>query len=73
MNDNPDLSKENMKLLAQSIENYINELMEVMIIPDNIQKEYGPVINASIHDAKKLIKKLKKGDTNVFKDEYVDL
>lgn len=73
MNDNSDLTLDNMKLLASSIENYINELMEVMIIPDNIQKEYGPVINASIKETKKLIKKLKKGDISVFKDEYRDL
>lgn len=73
MNNNSDLTLDNMKLLASSIENYINELMEVMIIPDNIQKEYGPVIDKSIKETKKLIKKLKKGDISVFKDEYRDL
>ena len=68
-----DLTPENMELLANSIQNYVDELLSVMIIPDDLQKEYGKLIEESLKETKKLIKKLKKGDTSVFKEEYQDL
>lgn len=67
---NPDnISKEDMCKLADHIETYIDTLQEVMIIPENLMKEYEERINDGIKICKKLIQKLRKGDRSVFKDE----
>lgn len=67
---NPDdISKEDMRKLADHIEKYIETLQEVMIIPEDLQKEYGERISHGIKLSKKLIQKLRKGDKSVFKEQ----
>ena len=67
---NPEsISKEDMRKLADHIEKYIEVLEEVMIIPEDLQKEYGERINHGIKISKKLIQKLRKGDKSVFKEQ----
>lgn len=63
------ISKEDMRRLADHIETFIDTLEEVMIIPEDIMKEYGERINNGIDVSRKLIQKLRKGDRSVFKDE----
>lgn len=58
-----------MKRLADAIEGYINELEAVMIIPDEILDDHEDQIKEAIKRARKLIRKLNKGDRSVFKDE----
>lgn len=68
-NFNPDMvSKEDMEKLADHIEEYLDLLKEVMIIPDEIYHEYGDKIKEGIKRTERLIKKLRKGDRSVFKD-----
>ena len=62
------VSKDDMIKLAESIEEYIDELESIMIIPDEIIDVYKKQIDEGIHRCRKLIKKLKKGDKSVFKD-----
>lgn len=62
------VSKEDMIKLAEHIENYINELEKVMIIPEEMMDQYEDQISKGIKLSKKLIKKLKKGDKSVFKE-----
>ena len=63
------ISNEDMRRLADHIETFIDTLEEVMIIPEDIMKEYGERINNGIDVSRKLIQKLRKGDRSVFKDE----
>lgn len=63
------ISKEDMKKLANHIENYIDVLEHVMIIPDGVIKDQQDQIKQGIKTSKKLIEKLRKGDKSVFKDE----
>ena len=63
-----DIEKKDMQDLANDIETYLNAFQEVMIIPKELEEQYGAVIRASIDTTKKLIRKLRKGDTSVFKD-----
>lgn len=62
------VSKDDMIKLGEHIEEYVNELETIMIIPDEIIDEYGTQIKEGIKRAKKLINKLKKGDKSIFKD-----
>lgn len=62
------VTKEDMKNLAQQISQYLNELERSMIIPEELMDEYGNEIKEGIKRTKKLIKKLKDGDKSVFKD-----
>lgn len=62
------VTKEDMKKLANHIEEYIDHLESVMIIPDELIEEYGKQIKEGLARTRKLIKKLKKGDKSVFKD-----
>lgn len=64
-----DITKEDMRKLADHIENYVDTLESVMIIPEPLVKEYGDRINSGIKTTRKLIQKLRKGDRSVFKDE----
>lgn len=66
--DPENVSKEDMKNLANHIEEYVDELESLMIIPDEIMDEYGDQIKEGIKRTRKLIAKLKKGDRSVFKD-----
>jgi len=62
-------TKEDMKKLADHIEEYLNNLEDVMIIPDDLIDEYGKQIQEGIMRTKKLIKKLRKGDKSIFRDD----
>ena len=66
--DPESVSKEDMKKLAEHIEEYIEQLKSVMIIPDDVAAEHGDEIVEGLKRTKKLISKLKKGDRSVFKD-----
>lgn len=57
-----------MKLFGEAIDNYVNEVYDVMVIPDEILKKDGDKIKEGLRQAKKLAKRLKHGDTSVFKD-----
>lgn len=66
-----DLSKSDMEELANSIESYIELLEEVMIFPEELEgnkKEFEEAIKTS----KKLVKKLREGNKNVFKNALED-
>ena len=67
--DPDNIKKDDMIKLADAIDEYISLLTEVMVIPDDIERKYGDRIEESIAISKKLIKKLRKGDKSVFKDE----
>lgn len=67
--DPTDIRREDMEFLAEHIQEYLELLEEVMIIPDEIMDEHGDDIKEGIKRTKKLIEKLKKGDRSVFKDE----
>lgn len=68
-NFDPDnISKEDMNNIADNIENYIELLKDVMIIPESISKKHEKRIQKALKITEKLIKKLRKGDTSVFKD-----
>lgn len=67
--DPNDIRREDMEFLAEHIQEYLELLEEVMIIPDEIMDEHGDDIKEGIKRTKKLIEKLKKGDKSVFKDE----
>lgn len=66
--DPDDVRKEDLNLFADHLEEYINLLEEVMIIPDEIMEKSGDKIKEGIKRTKKLINKLRKGDISVFKD-----
>lgn len=72
MFDPKTVSRDDLKALGEHIENYIDELERVMIIPEEIMEEYGDQIKEGIKRTRKLISKLKKGDTSVFRDDYDD-
>lgn len=69
------ISKEDMCRLADAIDDYITLLEEVMIIPDELIEDCEKKINKAIERSKKLIKKLRHGDSTVFKeaDEWTTL
>ena len=61
-------SRDDMKALAMVIENYLDALDDVIVIPEDVQKEHGDEIAAARRECRKLIKKLRAGDTSVFND-----
>ena len=61
------ISKEDMKLLADHISDYLEVFTDVYIIPDRI-KPSQKKLNSAIRVTEKLIKKLWKGDRSVFKN-----
>ena len=61
------ITRADMKKLADHIEEYVMVLQEVMIIPEEIMHKEEEIKHA-IKIVNKLIKKLRKGDKNVFKD-----
>ena len=66
--DPDDITLEDMKKLADNIEEYLDVFREVMIIPEEIRKKDDGKVEKAIEVIKKLIKKLRKGDKSVFKD-----
>ena len=66
--DTVHISKGDMIRLAEHIEDYLEIFMEVFIIPDQLLNREDEIYD-SIKTVKKLIKKLRKGDTSVFDDE----
>ena len=66
--DPENITKSDMNKLADHIEEYIDMLEEVMIIPSDMKEEHGKRIEKALEVSKKLIKKLRKGDSSVFKD-----
>lgn len=62
------ITKEDMRRVADHIEEYLEQLQDVMIIPDELIDECKEEIDEGIKRTKKLIKKLRKGDRSVFKD-----
>jgi hypothetical protein len=69
--NNAKMSKESMNALAQHIEEYLGVLLDVFIIPDYL-RDQEDTIYESIQTTKKLIKKLREGDTSVFNDDLDD-
>ena len=67
--DPQDIRQSDMDKLAEAIEEYISTFFEVMIIPDNLKDKYEDQINEGRRLSEKLVKKLKKGDRSVFKDD----
>lgn len=66
--DPDNIKREDMKKLANAIEDYISELESVMIIPDEILDNCEDKIREGIKRSRKLIKKLRNGDKDIFKD-----
>lgn len=64
-----DIRQSDMNKLADAIDEYTIVLQKIMIIPEDIEKECGSQIREGIKRTNKLIKKLRKGDKDVFKDE----
>lgn len=67
--DPNNIRQSDMDKLANAIEEYIHVLEDIMVIPQDIKKKYGKDIEAGLSESKKLIKKLRKGDKDVFKSE----
>ena len=67
--DPHNIRQSDMDNLADAIEEYLTILEDVIIIPESLKKECEENIEEGIRRTKKLIKKLRKGDTSVFKDE----
>ena len=66
--DPDNIKREDMKKLANAIEDYISELESIMIIPDEILDSCEDKIREGIKRSRKLIKKLRNGDKDIFKD-----
>jgi hypothetical protein len=62
------VTKTDMKILAESIAEYLDVFQNVMVIPEDLKNEYEDKIKEGIKRTEKLIKKLEKGDKSVFKD-----
>lgn len=67
--DPHDIRQSDMNQLADAIEEYLTVLEDIIIIPDDMKEKCEENIKEGINRTKKLIKKLRKGDTSVFKDE----
>ena len=68
MEFNPeDVRKKDCIKLASNIEEYLRVLREVMYIPEELRGKEEH-IHQAIKTCEKLIKKLYKGDTSVFKE-----
>ena len=66
--DPSNISKDDMKKVADSIDEYLDQFESVMVIPDDIMDECKDEINTAIKTLHQLVKKLRKGDKSVFKD-----
>ena len=63
-----DISKSSLKYLGEEIEQYLNLFLNVMIIPKHL-KHNKKELDKAIKTVQKLIKKLKKGDRSVLKED----
>ena len=61
--------KEFMKGMADALEEYLYALEEYIVIDGITEEEYADSINT----LKKLIKKLRKGDTSVYRDNLEEV
>ncbi len=66
--DSDSIKTEDMVAFADAIEDYMDLLEEVMVIPDEIKRECTDDIEEAKKRVRKLIKKLRKGDRSVFND-----
>nr|DAS69513.1 MAG TPA: QLQ protein [Caudoviricetes sp.] len=64
-----DFTDSQMEKFADSIESYLHILSNIMILPEDLSKKEEKELMYSIEKAKKLVKKLKKHDRSVFRDE----
>ncbi len=62
--DPEDISRRAMDAIADAIEDYLEVFTDVMIIPKGIDKDE---VQDALHMCRKLVKKLRKGDKEVFK------
>lgn len=69
MANSDNITKADMNNLADAIDEYLNVLTEVMIIPEEIKRDIEDDVKSSMKLVKELVKKLRKGDRSVFKDE----
>lgn len=67
--DPDNIKKEDMRKLADAIEEYRDNLLSVMVIPDEIMEDCKDRLKEGLRRTEKLIKKLRKGDKSIFKDE----
>ncbi|MCM1222036.1 MAG: hypothetical protein NC548_46950 [Lachnospiraceae bacterium] len=67
--DPDNITQDQMDHLANHLEEYLDTLESVMVIPNDVQIKYGDDIEEAKKRCRLLIKKLRKGDTSVFKDE----
>lgn len=63
-----DISKDTLKFLGNEIESYLNLFVNVMIIPKHLKHNKKDLKDA-IKTVEELIKKLKKGDKSVLKED----
>jgi len=65
--DPENITKDDMKQLAEHINEYLDVLEEVMVIPEELIKD-EELIKAALKRSRKLVRKLREGDKSVFKD-----
>lgn len=63
------ITNSDMKNLADHIEKYLILFEDIMIIPEEF-KINGKDVQNAIKEVRTLIKKLRKGDKSVFKEDY---
>ncbi len=63
------ITKNDMENLADGIEEYLDCLKDIIIFPDELKREVKPKMKRAMKTVEELIKKLRKGDKSVFKDE----
>jgi len=73
--DPNNITKGDMNRLADAIDEYVDLFTEVMIIPPELKDKYENKIKEGLRVTEKLVGKLRKGDTSVFKtaDEWESL
>lgn len=69
--DPSDITKDEMEYIADHIETFVDNLEEIMIIPDDIKRDCEDEIKEGIARSRKLIRKLRKGKKSVFNDEFI--
>ena len=63
-----EISKKDMRRFGDQLEAWLNFSKKYVIIPDELQHEKYK-IDIAVKKVKKLIKKLRKGDKSIFRDE----
>ena len=64
-----DFTDMQMEKFADSIEGYLHVLSNIMILPEDLSKNENKELTHPMEQARKLIKKLRKHDRSVFRDE----